>query len=506
MKKACTRILFLLCWLSAQAQQEATTWYFGKQAGIAFTPTGVQALTQTALNTEEGCSVISDQNGNLLFYTDGITVWNRRHEAMPNGRNLLGDPSSTQSSVVIAAPDVPGKYYVFTIAATAGSAGMRYSVVEMQRNNGWGDVVPDKKNIPLMTPVSEKMTAVKHRNGKDSWVITHGWNNAVFAAYLVSNQGVSSTPVRSEVGSIHEGDLLNTQGYLKANPDGSNLALALEASDVLELFDFDNATGKVSQPIRIPVKPKSYIYGIEFSPSGSVLYVSAAGTGEIYQFHLQERSAASIQASGTVIGRSPNKAWIGALQIGNDGKIYYPIYQTPYLGVIHEPEVLGAACRMENNYVFLNQGVAMLGLPTFTQSFFAARVAEKPVRYFHEQTIQLHETYVLKNVYFDVGSFALKPASHTELAKLAALLAKNPTWTIELSGHTDNIGNKPSNIVLSENRAKAVQQYLIAQGISAARLSFRGFGSALPIASNETEAGRGKNRRVSFVLRAPTAP
>lgn len=485
----------------SHSQKEASVWYFGKNAGVEFTANGVKSITNSALSTEEGCSVISDQQGKLLFYTDGITVWNRNHQPMTNGKDLKGDPSSTQSSVVIAANNVPGKYYLFTVAATAGEAGICYSVVDLTRNGGLGDVVPEKKNIPLMTPVTEKMTAVKHRNGKDSWVITHGWKNNAFFAYLVNENGVSSTPIRSDVGIVHDGEGLNTQGYMKSNPDGSNLALALEESDILEIFDFDNATGKVSFPIRIQVKPKSYIYGIEFSPSGSVLYVSAAGTGEIYQFNLQERSAEKIQASGKVIGQTQNKEWVGALQIGNDGKIYYPIYQTPYLGVIHKPEVLGVNCKMENNYIKLEKGLSTLGLPTFTQSFFREKLIEKPIVYFKETEVKLNENYVLKNIYFDFGKFDLKETSYPELNKLLALLKKNPSWKIELSGHTDNIGNKPSNIILSENRAKAVQNFLISKGISANRISIQGFGSSLPIATNETDTGRAKNRRVEFLVK-----
>jgi len=101
--------------------------------------------------------------------------------------------------------------------------------------------------------------------------------------------------------------LLNSQGFMKSNPDGSNIALALEADDIIELFDFDNSSGIISNPIIIKFPSASYVYGIEFSPNGSILYVSAAGTGEIYQINLQLENTESIQKSLLKVGQSPKK-------------------------------------------------------------------------------------------------------------------------------------------------------------------------------------------------------
>lgn len=481
-------------------QQEANTWYFGQYAGVSFANQTVTSISGSKLSTEEGCSVISDKEGRMLFYTDGISVWNASHQLFKNGQGLLGDPSSTQSSVAIPAPKRKGSYYLFTIASTGKPAGICYSFIDMSLQNGLGDVVPTEKNIQLKSTVTEKMTAVTHRNGTDVWVIAHGWKNDEFYAFLVTDKGVSKTPVVSKVGTVHDGSDLNTQGYLKSNPDGTNLALALEEIDVLEIFDFDSNTGVVSQPIKIQVKPKSFIYGIEFSPTGSVLYVSAAGNGEIYQYNLQLNSKEAIQASGKVIGKTPNGEWIGALQLANDGKIYFPIYKKEYLGVIHEPEKLGTDCRYENNAVKLKSGVCALGLPTFTQSFFTQDLTQKEVNYFSETTVQKDAVFVLKNIQFDFAKFTLQSTSFVELNKVVSVLKKNPTYEIELFGHTDNIGNKSSNIILSENRATAVKNYLVSKGISANRISVIGYGSSKPIANNETDAGRTKNRRVEFVL------
>jgi outer membrane protein OmpA-like peptidoglycan-associated protein len=483
-----------------KAQKQADIWYFGNRAGVSFATGQPLALSDSQLSTDEGCAVISDPAGKMLFYTDGISVWNNQHELMPNGKKLKGDPSSTQSGIAIQKPKAPGMYYLFTVAATGGESGIAYSLIDMQLDHAKGDIVADQKNLLLTTPVTEKLTAVAHRNGKDMWVIAHRWKSNEFLVYLVTENGVGTAPVVSQTGKVHEGGNLNTQGYMKSNPDGSNLALALEESGLFELFDFDNASGKVSQPVTLHVPEKSYPYGVEFSPDGSILYTSAAATGQIYQFNLQAGSPEAIQASALVVGTSPKGEWIGALQLANDGKIYFPIYQTEFLGAIHEPGKLGAACRYENNVVKLNGRTSTLGLPTFTQSFFTQDLSSKNINYFNEKAVALGKTFILKNINFDFAKYTLQSVSYVELKKVVVLLQQNPSYHIEIAGHTDNIGNKSSNILLSQNRAKAVRDYLVSQKIAADRVSFVGFGSSKPIANNETEAGRAKNRRVEFVL------
>jgi len=105
---------------------------------------------------------------------------------------------------------------------------------------------------------------------------------------------------------------------------------------------------------------------------------------------------------------------------------------------------------------------------------------------------------VLKNVFFPTNSFELSEQSHTELNKVIQFLNGNPKVMIELAGHTDNVGDKKSNMVLSQNRAKSVYDFLISKGVSANRISFKGYGDSQPIDSNESETGRSSNRRTEF--------
>lgn len=114
------------------------------------------------------------------------------------------------------------------------------------------------------------------------------------------------------------------------------------------------------------------------------------------------------------------------------------------------------------------------------------------------QPIEANASVVLHNIFFDSKAYALKPSSVSELEKLIRLLQENPTMKIEISGHTDNVGSDKDNLLLSENRAKAVVNYLTEKGIAAGRLTAHGYGETQPLAGNETEEGRAQNRRTAF--------
>jgi outer membrane protein OmpA-like peptidoglycan-associated protein len=105
---------------------------------------------------------------------------------------------------------------------------------------------------------------------------------------------------------------------------------------------------------------------------------------------------------------------------------------------------------------------------------------------------------ILKNIFFETGSFALQDKSASELEKLLSLLKNNPQLKVEIGGHTDNVGDKQKNLVLSENRAKSVLDYLVKAGIESSRLSFKGYGDTQPLADNNSEKGRAENRRTEF--------
>ncbi|MFP9098708.1 T9SS type B sorting domain-containing protein [Flavobacterium sp. RHBU_24] len=361
----------------AFAQKQATNWFFGDHAGVSFSTGSPVARTDGNLNTDEGCATISDEDGNLMFYTDGVKVWNRNHGVMPNGTGLLGDPSSTQSAIIIPFPGDITKYYIFTVAAFNNPNGLNYGVVDMTLDGGLGDLIPSQKIIHLEGSVAEKITAVYHANQEDIWVIAHKMGNSNFLAYRVTPSGVTTTPVISSVGismvTLNDPGGAGAIGCLKASPDGKKLASAITygLSRGLQLFDFNNETGAVSNPITLLNQSESDLpYGVEFSPNSNILYCStvSASSAPIYQYDLSSGTQAGIKASEFIL--SPGFSNYGSLQLALDGKIYVAETYVPTLGVINNPNVLGAGCSFVQHSVPLDSKISHLGLPPFIQSYF----------------------------------------------------------------------------------------------------------------------------------------
>ncbi|RDY60780.1 T9SS type B sorting domain-containing protein [Flagellimonas nanhaiensis] len=383
MIKWCLLGMLVLGTLPVMAQKQAAIWYFGRNAGLDFNSGSPLTLTNGALSTQEGCATISDASGNLLFYTDGITVWNRNHLPMPNGAGLLGHPSSTQSGIIVPSPANTNIFFVFTVDEAGESNGLQYNIVDMTLDGGLGDVTT--KNVPLATPVTEKLTAVEHANGTDIWVLSHRYGSDEFLAYLVTGTGLNTTPVVSGVGISHP-ILYNGQGvrgYLKVSPDGQFLASASAGTVHTELFRFDSSTGQVSSPILLdsffpppPLFGGNNPYGIEFSPDSSKLYVgntvstaSFTFTSTLYQFDMGIYDQTTIINSGLAIS-PPKNGETGALQLAIDGKIYVAHHGESSLAAINDPNLSGLACNYQDNVVSLGVATSALGLPPFIQSYF----------------------------------------------------------------------------------------------------------------------------------------
>lgn len=318
-------VLTLLALLpgAARAQKAQNYWYFGYHAGISFNGPTPVGLDDGQLATIEGSASIADERtGVLMFYTDGVTVWNRYHQPMPRGTNLLGAETSTQTALIVPATADTARYYLFTTGAGpyySVSSGLTYSIVDMTENFGLGDVV--EKNIPLLPVASEKLTGIKLPDGSGYWVIAHGWGDNAFHAYMVTGAGISG-PVISRVGSVHGNDPQNSIGFLKASPNGRRVVSVIYEDAVVELFDFDPLTGTLSNPVRVrPDIGWTKPYGASFSADNSKLYISAFRPG-LFQFDLAWSTETEIAASARVFPNVPGTRAFMALQLGPDGRIY----------------------------------------------------------------------------------------------------------------------------------------------------------------------------------------
>ncbi len=199
-------------------QGEANIWYFGDKAGLDFNSGSPVALTNGQMTTDEGCAVLSNNLGQLLFYTDGITIYNKNHQVMLNGTGLLGHPSSTQSATIVPKPGSTNLYYVFTQTVNAGPNGLRYSVIDLNLDGGLGGVTSDK-NVFVTAPSCEKLAVVKHANNVDFWILVHGWNNNIISSYLLTSTGLSTTPINNSIGVVVPNtNVDNVLGYMKFSP------------------------------------------------------------------------------------------------------------------------------------------------------------------------------------------------------------------------------------------------------------------------------------------------
>lgn len=397
--KSVILILFCIIINTCYAQKEANIWYFGDSAGVDFSSGSPVALTDGALSALEGCATISDENGNLLFYTQGTTVWNKNHQIMDNGTGLMGHNSSTQSAIIVPRPGSDSLYFVFTVPLMIPTVGEAYySIIDISANSGFGKVIT--KNLYLHSPVTEKITAVSHQNGVDYWVVTHERNSNAFCSFLVTSSGVSSTAVVSHVGVSHDLPQANYVGYLKISPLGNYIACALSGTlGLFEILDFDNNTGQVSNPITL----FNYVmpYGLEFSPDESKLYIAQYYPHEIFQVNLNAGSPADIINSTIFVATSSYP--IGALQIGIDQKIYVTFQQHDYLGVINNPNELDTACNFVHDAIYLNGKNGMSGLPNFIQSYFFAVISYENDCFGDTTFFEINTLDTIQSISWDFG-------------------------------------------------------------------------------------------------------
>ncbi|RRA99962.1 PA14 domain-containing protein [Larkinella rosea] len=140
-------------------------------------------------------------------------------------------------------------------------------------------------------------------------------------------------------------------------------------------------------------------------------------------------------------------------------------------------------------------------VPVFRKKVEPIAAVKVPKKTDHFENLKTGDKLVLNQVFFVQSEYRLLPESYGELDKLVQALSRNPALRIEISGHTDNVGDPRLNLVLSENRASVISTYLVRNGIDGQRIEAKGYGGSRPIADNETEAGRSKNRRVEFIVK-----
>lgn len=409
-------VLFLLMFsnhaLYAQWQdnlwigKQANNWIFYSNNGINFDtqpPSQIAgAVTAPYEDAALGCGTISDASGTLLFSASSDMLFNSNFQPMVNGNELVSHYANAQEGLIIPVPNT-NSHYVFHMHrfnngfydTITNQGALFYSEVDMDMDNGLGEVV--NKNVLLDTLMSPKITAVHHADKQRVWVVGHRMmdyaietsSSNEFYAYLVSENGISD-PVISAAGPF----LTNAdQGQMKISPDGTKIAFVsglLFYPDGIQLvvFDFDNSTGQVSNPVDLSNNINGFIAeGVEFSPNSRYLYVSEFGFvydfARLHQFDLEAGDGEAILDSRVLLAELSPAATFASLQLAPDGKIYMAnpttyyafidLEATGHLSVIHNPNNAGMAANFEHLALALENDCSF-GLPGFIQSYFESGI------------------------------------------------------------------------------------------------------------------------------------
>jgi len=407
----CLSILFPLCGIVAQ--RENHNWLFGYNAGLTWNTTqnfnatgmfgtananlsGIPTTIPSNISTNEGCFSISDADGQLLFYSDGITIWDRRGFPMPHANgDLTGHSSSAQSGIVVPYPGQPTKYIIFTLGERAAD-NLSYSVVNMDLNGGFGDVIEGEKNI-LLTGQSgilgESLTAVRHNNKKDIWVIAGGRGTSTYLnVWKIDEDGVQI--VRHSVTSINidtSTSISLPNGYITFSENGEYFTFNIYSNQFFIFGKFDNTIGQIAT-INARSRQANSIYGngygTAFSKSGKFLYLTnvpgninnnIGSSLHVYDF-LELLAAANPETVNpvktiNVPQSSSNGAndHFGAIVMGPDERLYASYFYSNSLYVITNPES-PASMNIYKLSGLLGSGSLRWGLPTFMAPWFRVEI------------------------------------------------------------------------------------------------------------------------------------
>ena len=382
MKKYILFILLIAVKISTAQQGINNNWLMGYSSfgGLPFGNTkfdffnGIPIINYDSLEMDfrHTHANISDAQGNLLFYTNGYYIADASNDTMQNGSGInpgaYADQFSDgfqipQGALIIRQPGSSSIYYMFHNTLDNHPVPGAYSLyfylttIDMSLNGGLGTVISKNQILLTDSMVTGKITACKHANGRDWWVMTHQINTNKFFRFLVTTNNLILGPYSQNIGAIRPQDA----GQAWFSPDGSRFAY-FYLNGGLDIFDFNRCTGQLSNPVHIAISfVGGYNVGLAFSPNSDVLYVS--NVFYVYQFDLTAANiAASVQTVATYEGFMsvpPNCPTCPSLQtlfsnagLAPDGKVYISTGNgTVHWHTIDNPDVVGMGCNVNQHSV-----------------------------------------------------------------------------------------------------------------------------------------------------------
>ncbi len=313
----------------------------------------------------------------LLFYTNGCWIANFTHEMMENGDSL--NPGEItfnyyphglrvrQSHIILPMPGHPGKYYLFHLRLDyhdeliLALMPFYYSVIDMEENNGLGKVL--EKNVVILNDTTKslgKVTAVKHANGRDWWVVVPDEFSYTYKVFLFSPEGLNFV---SEQNFPPPPGRMN--GTISFSPDGAKMAQYEVPFDNVVIYDFDRCTGTINNQVEVSLPEVELGAGQAFSPNGRFFYM--ASSTFILQLDLgADDIAASLDTVAIYDGyASPFPTTFYASQLGPDGRIYINTNNgTDILHYINRPNLKGDSCQV------VQHGLQLAARNRFTSPHF----------------------------------------------------------------------------------------------------------------------------------------
>ncbi len=386
-------------------QMETSNWYFGQNSGLNFTNTRHRVLNNGAMDTPAGCSSISDRNGNLLFYTNGHTVWNRNHEIMENGEGLAAEIENIQSTIIVPVPGDDNRYYIFCTKTNPTTSpllnsGFYYGQVQFSNQQPLGEVTTRLSRISNAS--TGRVSAIHDIASQSIKVVTFGKlggdNNAPLDTFYVFNidaNGLNRFPIA--VHTIPESDvkIFSDKGAMKISPDGKKIALADADGDNIYIFNFNLNTSDISYDFGIKAGllfDPLYSYSVEFSQDSQILYFTGNNFGNVsflYKYLIYDTNPINEKI---LINATSNYSY-GDLQLASNGKIYVANYQnTPwdittfgqyfppnpveFISIINDPEDENGDGDSEFSPLAIpfNNTASLKGLPNFVVSFLRNRI------------------------------------------------------------------------------------------------------------------------------------
>lgn len=350
------------------AQKENNVWAFcSTRFTITDTDPGIGIdfntvpphIISTSIQASEGTASICDPlTGKLLFYSDGVNIWNADHIVMPNGSGILGGPKTSAQQGVVITPIYghPQQFYLFTVdERETKTYKLRYSLVDMSLNGGKGDVVADKKNIQFGENMSERIAVASGKDGL--WLVTHNRDTPTFYSYKIDCSYLHTTPIKSTIPGLPS---FSDNDYYGLGPiifsTDYNTIVTFEFG--LCLLSFDTTTGIISNYRALGTTfPAEGLYCLEFSQDNSKIYVQGSN-GYLSQYDLNLLpSLSAVKSSKYIVDSSA-----GYFRRGPDNKIYYFVNNKDIeMSVINNPNKAKSACDFEKDVAHLKH-VPIFGL------------------------------------------------------------------------------------------------------------------------------------------------